>query len=53
MSPRVAEGITTGIETGAKELALETTKSNVTARHLYEGQGRERDGIFYRYNLSV
>jgi GNAT superfamily N-acetyltransferase len=42
-----------GIETGARELALETMKSNVTAQHLYESQGWKRDEIFYRYNLPI
>ena len=41
------------IETGAKELILETMKSNVTAQRLYESQGWKRDEIFYRYNLPV
>jgi ribosomal protein S18 acetylase RimI-like enzyme len=41
------------VETGAKEMWLETMKTNVTAQRLYEGRGWKRDDIFYRYNLSV
>ena len=41
------------IETGAKELALETMKTNLTAQRLYESQGWKRDEIFYRYDLSI
>lgn len=41
------------VETGAKELELETMKSNLTAQHLYEGLGWKRDEIFYRYHLLI
>jgi GNAT superfamily N-acetyltransferase len=41
------------VETGAKELILETMKTNLTAQRLYELTGRKRDEIFYRYFLSV
>ena len=41
------------IQTGAKELALETMTTNVTAQRLYEEQGWKRDDVFYRYNLNV
>ena len=41
------------VDTGAKELALETMKNNLTAQRLYENQGWKRDEVFYRYYLSV
>jgi len=41
------------IETGAKELALETMKTNLSAQRLYEELGWRRDEVFYRYNLPV
>jgi GNAT superfamily N-acetyltransferase len=41
------------IETDAKELTLETMKTNFTAQHLYESLGWKRDEIFHRYTLSV
>jgi GNAT superfamily N-acetyltransferase len=41
------------IETGAKELVLETMKTNLTAQRLYEARGWKRDEDFYRYNLLV
>jgi GNAT superfamily N-acetyltransferase len=41
------------VETGAKELILETMKMNLTAQRLYESTGWKRDEIFYRYTLSV
>ena len=41
------------MDTGARELALETMRDNVTAQHLYESIGWKRDEIFYRYNLPL
>jgi len=41
------------IHTGAKELTLETMKSNLTAQRLYERCGWKRDDIFYTYHLVV
>jgi len=41
------------IETEAKELVLETMKTNTTAQSLYEGRGWKRDEIFYRYSLVI
>lgn len=41
------------VESGAKELALETMKTNAAAQRLYESRGWKRDEIFYRYFLSV
>lgn len=41
------------VETGAKELILETMKTNITAQRLYETSGWKRDEIFYRYNLVI
>jgi GNAT superfamily N-acetyltransferase len=41
------------IESGAKELTLETAKNNLTAQRLYEGCGWKRDDVFYKYNLAV
>jgi GNAT superfamily N-acetyltransferase len=41
------------VETGAKEMILETMKTNLTAQRLYEERGWKRDNIFYRYSLST
>ena len=41
------------IDTEAKELSLETMKSNLTAQRLYESCGWKRDDIFYTYHLAV
>ena len=40
-------------ETGAKELSLETMKTNLTAQRLYEASGWKRDETFYKYYLTV
>ena len=40
-------------ETGAKELTLETMKTNLTAQRLYEECGWKRDDVFCKYYLSV
>jgi len=40
-------------EAGAKELTLETMKSNLTAQRLYEGCGWKRDDVFCKYYLST
>ena len=40
-------------ETGAKELSLETMKTNLTAQRLYEASGWKRDEIFCKYYLMV
>ena len=39
------------VETGSKELTLETMKTNLTAQALYEASGWKRDNIFYKYYL--
>jgi GNAT superfamily N-acetyltransferase len=41
------------IDPDAKELALETMKTNLTVQRLYEGCGWKRDDIFYRYNFLI
>ena len=48
---KACEGL--AVETGAKELILETMKTNLTAQHLYESTGWKRDEVFYRYYLPV
>jgi GNAT superfamily N-acetyltransferase len=41
------------LETDARELTLETAKTNVTAQNLYEKCGWKRDEAFYKYELSM
>jgi GNAT superfamily N-acetyltransferase len=40
-------------ETGAKELSLETMKTNLTAQRLYEACGWKRDELFYKYYMTL
>lgn len=41
------------IETGAKELMLQTAVDNLTAQRVYERLGWQRDNNFYVYTLST
>ncbi len=40
-------------QTSAKEIVLETAKSNVTAQKLYESLGYEKDTEFFSYSLEI
>jgi len=40
-------------QTFAKEIVLETAKSNVTAQKLYESLGYEKDTEFFSYSLEI
>ena len=42
-----------GRSMGARQLTLETAKTNVTAQHLYEGSGWEQDKDFYVYQITL
>jgi ribosomal protein S18 acetylase RimI-like enzyme len=42
-----------GRSRGARQLTLETAKTNVTAQHLYETYGWERDNEFYVYQITL
>lgn len=42
-----------GVATGAKELALSTAITNVTAQQLYERSGYQRDTDYYAYSLPL
>ncbi len=40
-------------QTSAKEIVLETARSNVTAQKLYESLGYEKDMEFFSYTLEI
>jgi GNAT superfamily N-acetyltransferase len=40
-------------ETGAKELSLETVKTNLTAQRLYEACRWKRDELFHKYHMTM
>jgi ribosomal protein S18 acetylase RimI-like enzyme len=42
-----------GRSMGARQLTLETAKTNVTAQRLYESNGWERDKDFYVYQITL
>jgi GNAT superfamily N-acetyltransferase len=42
-----------GRSMGARQLTLETAKTNVAAQHLYETDGWERDTEFYVYQITL
>jgi GNAT superfamily N-acetyltransferase len=49
----LAAAVQFGRSTGVRQLTLETAKTNVTAQHLYETNGWERDNEFYVYQITV